>query len=109
MIERPRFFKDFFGTALTLYAHTNHEEMLEAALGIGRLIDNGEIEAARKLIDQAKEALILERSSDIPTTGETLSHQLKPMIQSQLYPKDLTKIAQQVIEQKYSRTLSVVV
>ncbi len=102
MAERPQWFNDFWGTATTYFLYTEHEEMMETALGTSRLVDEGKLDEALKLIDQVKAALILERVSGLLAHGgEKQSNQLIQMILCGLYPEDLSTIAAAVVAQKY--------
>lgn len=97
---RPEWFWDFWGTALTHFSHTNHEELLETALGVAKMIDNGNQKDAKLLIEQAKKALQQDSASG-GKGGEARSNQVVQMIACGNYPPDLTAIAKSVVLQKY--------
>ena len=101
MAERPQWFNDFWGTATTYFLYTEHEEMMETALGTGRLVDEGRLDQALELIGQVKTALTLERACGLAHGGEAQSNQLIQMILCGLYPEDLSTIAAAVVAQKY--------
>lgn len=89
--SRPDWFSGCWTEALN-FAPRSHAT-LEAALGLGRLIEEGNIVEARRLYDtQIFPVIILLRMNPQMET-ELDSSQLQAMIQSGLYPEDLCEEA----------------